>query len=210
MNERLEQYILEHIDAEPPLLARLRRDTYVNQLRPRMLSGHLQGRILKMLCRMIDPACVVEIGTFTGYSALCMVEGCRKSTQIHTFEINDELEDYTRSFFYQSDFVDQIQFHIGDALELLPDMDLTIDLAFIDGDKRRYVDYYHCLFPMIRKGGFILADNTLWDTKVIQPVVKNDQQTQGILEFNNLVSTDPRVETVILPLRDGLTLLHKK
>lgn len=209
MTEELEQYLLQHIDRETTLLAQLRRDTYVNQLRPRMLSGHLQGRILKMFCRMINPQCILEIGTFTGYSALCMAEGSGDCCQVHTFEINDELEDYTRSFFDRSEYSEKIHFHIGDALELLPDMELVFDLVFIDGDKRRYFDYYNCVFPMVRKGGFILADNTLWDGKVIEPVASNDAQTKGILAFNEMVCADSRVETVILPLRDGLTILHK-
>lgn len=209
MTEELEKYILAHIDPEDNLLAKLRRDTYVNLLRPRMVSGHLQGKILKMICRMIQPQYVLEIGTFTGYSAISMAAGMKSGSELHTFEINDELEDFTRSFLEQSEHKEKIFFHIGDALELVPVMDKLFDLVFIDGDKRNYIEYYDCVFPKVKKGGLILADNTLWDGKVIENVANSDTQTKGILAFNNKIAADSRVEKVILPLRDGLTMILK-
>jgi len=209
MTEELEEYILAHIDTEDNLLAKLRRDTHVNLLRPRMVSGHLQGKILKMICRMIQPQYVLEIGTFTGYSAISMAAGMKSGSELHTFEINDELEDFTRSFLEQSEHKEKIFFHIGDALELVPAMDKLFDLVFIDGDKRNYIEYYDCVFPKVKKGGLILADNTLWDGKVIENVANSDTQTKGILAFNNKIAADSRVEKVILPLRDGLTMILK-
>lgn len=209
MTEELEEYILAHIDPEDNLLAKLRRDTHVNLLRPRMVSGHLQGKILKMICRMIQPQYVLEIGTFTGYSAISMAAGMKSGSELHTFEINDELEDFTRSFLEQSEHKEKIFFHIGDALELVPAMDKLFDLVFIDGDKRNYIEYYDCVFPKVKKGGLILADNTLWDGKVIENVANSDTQTKGILAFNNKIAADSRVEKVILPLRDGLTMILK-
>ncbi|HEY5571206.1 MAG TPA: O-methyltransferase [Bacteroidales bacterium] len=209
MTEELEKYILAHIDPEDNLLAKLRRDTHVNLLRPRMVSGHLQGKILKMICRMIQPQYVLEIGTFTGYSAISMAAGMKSGSELHTFEINDELEDFTRSFLEQSEHKEKIFFHIGDALELVPAMDKLFDLVFIDGDKRNYIEYYDCVFPKVKKGGLILADNTLWDGKVIENVANSDTQTKGILAFNNKIAADSRVEKVILPLRDGLTMILK-
>lgn len=209
MTEELEAYILAHIDSEDTLLTKLRRDTHVNLLRPRMVSGHLQGKILKMICRMIQPQYVLEIGTFTGYSAISMASGMNSGSELHTFEINDELEDFTRSYLDQSEHKDKIFFHIGDALKTVPEMDILFDLVFIDADKRDYCEYYDCVFPKVKKGGLILADNTLWDGKVIQPVANSDMQTKGILEFNNKIKADPRVEKVILPLRDGLTMILK-
>jgi len=209
MTEELEEYILAHIDPEDNLLAKLRRDTYVNLLRPRMVSGHLQGKILKMICRMIQPQYVLEIGTFTGYSAISMAAGMKSGSELHTFESNDELEDFTRSFLEQSEHKEKIFFHIGDALELVPAMDKLFDLVFIDGDKRNYIEYYDCVFPKVKKGGLILADNTLWDGKVIENVANSDTQTKGILAFNNKIAADSRVEKVILPLRDGLTMILK-
>ena len=209
MTEELEEYILAHIDPEDNLLAKLRRDTHVNLLRPRMVSGHLQGKILKMICRMVQPQYVLEIGTFTGYSAISMASGMNSGSELHTFEINDELEDFTRSFLDQSEHKEKIFFHIGDALKVVPDMDKLFDLVFIDADKRNYCEYYDCVFPKVKKGGLILADNTLWDGKVIQTVANSDTQTKGILAFNNKIAADSRVEKVILPLRDGLTMILK-
>lgn len=209
MTDEIEDYILAHSDAEGELLRKLNRDTHVNMLRPRMLSGHLQGRILKMLCRMISPKYVLELGTFTGYSALCMAEGMEDDSELHTVEADDEVEDFTRSYFERSPYKDRIYFHIGDAMEVVPSIDRIFDMVFIDADKRHYIDYYHLVFDKVKPGGFILADNTLWDGKVIDSKA-HDPQTKGILRFNDLVATDDRVEKVILPLRDGLTLIRKK
>lgn len=210
MTEELEDYILNHIDKETPLLAKLNRDTHLRILNPRMMSGHLQGRILKMFCRMIQPQKILELGTFTGYSALCMAEGLTDDAIIHTIEHDDELEEMILQTFEKSNFKNQIKLHIGEALEVIETLDETFDLVFIDADKRQYLDYYEAVFPKVRKGGFILADNTLWAGKVIQPLQHNDKQTEAILRFNDFVTNDSRVEKVILPLRDGLTILMKK
>ncbi len=210
MTEKLEDYILNHIDKETPLLAKLNRDTHLRILNPRMMSGHLQGRILKMFCRMIQPKKILELGTFTGYSALCMAEGLADDAIIHTIEHDDELEEMILQTFEKSNFKNQIKLHIGEALEVIETLDETFDLVFIDADKRQYLDYYEAVFPKVRKGGFILADNTLWAGKVVQPLQHNDKQTEAILRFNDFVTNDSRVEKVILPLRDGLTILMKK
>lgn len=209
--DALDAYILQHIDPEGPYLQALYRATHVKLLRPRMASGHLQGRMLAMFVRMIRPRQVLEIGTYSGYSALCMAEGLEPGALLHTFEINDEQEDFTRPWLEQSPWADRIRFYIGDALELVPRMNLTFDMAFIDGDKRRYVDYYEMVLPRLSTGGYILADNTLWDGHVLETDTKaNDTQTIGIKEFNDRIAADERVEKVILPLRDGLTLIRKK
>lgn len=206
----LEQYILDHIDNEGQLLSQLNRDTHVNLLRPRMLSGHLQGRILKMICRMIAPVRILELGTFTGYSALCMAEALPDNGELHTIEIDDELETFIRKYFDRSPYRDRIHLHIGDAREVVPRLDGTFDMVFIDANKRFYCDYYDLVFDKVRPGGFILADNTLWDGKILQPPLPSDAQTIGIMRFNEKVAADTRVEKVILPLRDGLTLIYKK
>lgn len=210
MTEKLEDYILNHIDKETPLLAKLNRDTHLRILNPRMMSGHLQGRILKMFCRMIQPKKILELGTFTGYSALCMAEGLTDDAIIHTIEHDDELEEMILQTFEKSNFKNQIKLHIGEALEVIETLNESFDLVFIDADKRQYLDYYEAVFPKVRKGGFILADNTLWAGKVVQPLQHNDKQTEAILRFNDFVTNDSRVEKVILPLRDGLTILMKK
>ena len=210
MDDFVEDYILRHSDEEGELLSKLNRDTHVKFLRPRMLSGHLQGRILKMLCRMINPKYILELGTFTGYSALCMAEGVSSDAQIHTIEIDDEIEDFTRSYFERSAYEDRIHLHIGDAMQIVPQIDCIFDLVFIDADKRHYIDYYNLVFDKVRRGGFILADNTLWDGKVVMEPESKDAQTVGILRFNEMIAADPRIEKVILPLRDGLTLIWKK
>lgn len=206
----IEQYILEHIDPESDYLKALYRDTHLKLLYPRMASGHLQGRLLKMLVKMIRPMQVLEIGTYSGYSALSMAEGLPEGGMIHTFEINDEQEDFTRPWIEQSPYAHNIKLYIGDALELIPQTNLTFDMAFIDGDKRKYIDYYEMVLPRLKPGGYILADNTLWDGHVLEEDPKrNDLQTIRIKAFNDLVAQDQRVEKVILPLRDGLTLIRK-
>ena len=208
--EPIDDYILKHIDAEGDYLRRLYRDTHVKLLRPRMASGHLQGRMLKMFVQMIRPRQILEIGTFTGYSAICMAEGLEEGGLVHTFEINDEQEDFTRPWIEGSAYADKIRFYIGDALQLVPQMGLTFDMAFVDGDKRHYNDYYDMVLPRLRPGGYLLADNTLWDGHVIDPAYGRDHQTIGIKAFNDRVVADRRVEKVILPLRDGLTIIRKK
>lgn len=211
MTEELEDYILSHIDEEGEHLARLNRETHIYHLRPRMCSGHLQGRLLKMFVRMINPRNILELGTFTGYSGLCLAEGLiAPDGELHTIEIDDELEDFIRSHFEASAFADRIHLHIGDAREILPSLGKTFDLVFMDANKREYCEYYDLVFPMLAPGGFIIADNTLWDGKVVDWGKKLDAQTEGILRFNDMVAHDDRVEKVIIPLRDGLTIIYKK
>ena len=206
----IDEYILTHIDEESDYLKALYRDTHVKLLRPRMASGHLQGRMLKMFVRMIRPKQVLEIGTYSGYSALCLAEGLEQGAMLHTFEINDEQEDFTRPWLENSPYADQIRFYIGDALQLVPGLGITFDLAFIDGDKRHYLDYYEMTLRHLRPGGYILADNTLWDGHVLETPRESDTQTRGIMRFNDFVAQDTRVEKVILPMRDGLTIIRKR
>lgn len=207
----IDEYILEHIDPENDYLKALYRATHVKLLRPRMASGHLQGRMLKMFAEMIRPKKVLEIGTYSGYSALCLAEGMPEGSMLHTFEINDEQEDFTRPWLENSPWANKITFHIGDALELVPQMGIQFDLAFVDGDKRRYIDYYHMVLEHLNPGGYIIADNTLWDGHVLETDTHyTDRQTLGIKAFNDLIAQDTRVEKVILPLRDGLTIIRKK
>lgn len=209
MTHELEEYILAHIDAEPELLHRLNRDTHRDCLYPDMCSGHLQGRMLKMIVRMIRPQRVLELGTFTGYSALALAEGLEGDATLHTVEINDEMEDFIRAHFDQAPQGRHITLHIGDAMQLIEPLSAEFgpwDLVFIDANKRIYPDYYRAVKLHVRHGGFILVDNTLWYGKV--ETNAGDAQTQGILRFNDMVASDPDVETVIIPMRDGLTLLH--
>ena len=211
MQEELEEYILSHIDAEGDALARLNRETHLFHLRPRMCSGHLQGRLLKMFVRMINPHNILELGTFTGYSALCLAEGLiAPDGELHTIEIDDELEDFIRNHFEASPFAERINLHIGDAREILPSEGRMYDIVYIDANKREYCEYYDLVFPMLSPGGFIIADNTLWDGKVVDWGKKLDAQTEGILKFNDYIAQDERVEKVIIPLRDGLTIIYKK
>lgn len=207
----IDEYILQHIDPEGEYLHALYRDTHLKLLYPRMASGHLQGRMLKMFVRMIKPRCILEIGTYSGYSALCMAEGLDEGGMIHTFEINDEQEEFTRPWLEGSPYADRIRMYIGDALQLVPQLGLTFDLAFVDGDKRRYLDYYDMILPRLSDGGYIIADNTLWDGHVLEEHPHaSDLQTLGIKAFNDRIAQDERVEKVILPLRDGLTIIRKK
>ncbi|OUP12199.1 methyltransferase [Mediterranea sp. An20] len=206
-----DDYILSHIDPEPPYLHALYRDTHLKLLYPRMASGHLQGRLLKMLVQMIRPQRVLEIGTYSGYSALCMAEGLPEGGRILTYEINDEQEEFTRPWFDNSPYAACIDFRIGDALNEVPRLQQTFDLVYIDADKRKYVEYYEISLQWLRPGGYIIADNTLWDGHVLEEHPRpSDLQTIGIRHFNDLVAQDQRVEKVILPLRDGLTLIRKK
>lgn len=206
----LEDYVLQHIDPEPEYLYRLYRATNIHMLHGRMASGHLQGRLLKMLVQMIQPKNILEVGTFSGYSAICMAEGLGPDGHLYTFEINDEQEDFTRPWIEGSSVADKITFIIGDANTKAPQLGIEFDMAFVDGDKRTYQQTYETVLSVLRPGGYILADNTLWDGHVVDPSYSHDQQTQGIVSFNNYVASDPRVEKVILPLRDGLTLIRKK
>lgn len=209
MNIDLENYILNHIDKEDNVLYELDRNTNLNVLRPRMLSGHLQGTLLKMICRMINPLSVLEIGTFTGYSAICMAKGMQVEGHIHTIEINDEHESMILEYFKKAEVFNQITLHIGSALDIIPSINDLFDLVFIDGDKREYPQYLETVLPKTKTGGFILADNILWDGKVAKPGMPDDNYTKGIMEFNDIVKNDVRLEKTILPIRDGLFLIRK-
>ena len=206
----LEDYVLSHIEPEPEYLYRLWRATNLHTIHGRMASGHLQGRLLKMLVQMIRPKTILEVGTFSGYSAISMAEGLDEGGRLYTFEINDEMEDFTRPWIEGSEVADKIEFIIGDALTEAPKLGITFDMAFIDGDKRTYRECYETVLSILRPGGFILADNTLWDGHVVDIAYDKDQQTQGIREFNDYLVNDSRIEQVILPLRDGLTLIRKR
>ena len=206
----LDNYILRHSEPEPDYLYRLWRATNVHTIHGRMASGHLQGRLLKMLVEMIRPKTILEVGTFSGYSAISMAEGLPDSGRLYTFEINDEMEDFTRPWIEGSAVADKITFIIGDALIEAPRLDIQFDMAFIDGDKRTYRETYEMVMGILKSGGFILADNTLWDGHVVDQAYDHDRQTQGISDFNDYIARDDRVEQVILPLRDGLTLIRKK
>lgn len=216
----LDDYILNHIEPEGDYLHRLWRATNIHTIHGRMVSGHLQGRLLKLLVLMLKPQRILEVGTFSGYSALCMAEGLKQvhlargaegvRPMLYTYEINDEMEDFTRPWIEGSDVSDYIDFRIGDAIAEAPRLGLTFDMAFLDGDKRTYVEAYETLLPLINSGGAILADNTLWDGHVVDPAYDHDHQTVGIRQFNDHVAADPRVETVILPERDGMTLIVKR
>ena len=207
--ENLESYIKQHTSAEPESLSRLYRHTNLHHAYGRMCSGHVQGRMLKMLTSMVQPQRVLELGAFTGYSTLCIAEGLPEGGHIHTVEIDDEWEDELRNTFAGSGYDESITLHIGDALEVVPAIDEVWDMVFIDANKRLYTEYLEMVLPRVRKGGYILADNTLWDGKVLENPIPADGQTRAIAAFNDAVAADPRVEAVMLPLRDGLTILRK-
>lgn len=210
MTEEIEKYVLAHSAPEGDYLYRLYRATNIHTIHGRMASGHLQGRLLKMLVSMIRPKNILEVGTFSGYSAICMAEGLDEGGKVWTFEINDEMEDFTRPWIENSPVADKIDFRIGDANIEAPKLGVTFDLAFVNGDKRTYVETYEMVLRLLRPGGYIIADNTLWDGHVTDPAYDHDHQTQGIRQFNDHVAADNRVEQVIVPLRDGLTLIRKK
>lgn len=207
----IEEYILEHIDPEPELLKKIDRDTRAKRLYSNMLSGHLQGRLLVMITRMMNAKRVLEVGTFTGYSALCFAEGVTDDGEVHTIEVNDELEDLLRGHFSESEHGNKIHLYIGDATEVIPSFqEDCFDLAFLDADKEDYSNHYELILPKLRRGGVLLVDNTLWYSKVLEEVKKNDGATRAVQQFNNLLAKDERVEKVILPLRDGVTIIRKK
>lgn len=209
MNE-LDRYMVEFSTDEDELLKELDRQTHLKVIQPRMLSGHIQGKILEMIVRMLRPKCLLEIGTFTGYSALSMAAGLDEDAELHTIEVDDELEDLAASFFARSPYGNRIRQHVGSALDIAPQIGKSFDLIFMDGDKREYPAYYNMIMetPMVHSGSYILADNVLWYGKVTQPLQHNDKHTQGILEFNEMVKKDARVENVFLPLRDGINLIR--
>ena len=210
IDEGIEEYSDLHTDEENDLLKKLNRDTYANVLGPRMLSGHFQGRLLSMLSRMIQPDRILEIGTFTGYSALCLAEGLRDSGKIITIDINEELETLTRFYFDQSAYSSMIDYRIGDAVEIIPPLEEKFDIVFIDADKINYINYYNLCIDKVRKGGFIIADNVLWSGKVTsKELKKSDKDTQLLLEFNSMIHRDQRVSNILLPIPDGLMILQK-
>jgi predicted O-methyltransferase YrrM len=206
ISPELEDYIEQHSEGEPALLAALNKETYQKILLPRMLSGHFQGRVLSMLAKLIRPVTILEIGTYTGYSALCLCEGMQDDGQLHTIDIKEELVDFQRKHFDKSPWGTQIVQHLGSAIDVIPTIDLKFDLVFIDADKENYLNYWELIVPRMNKGGIILSDNVLWSGKVLEPLQKNDVSTQILLEYNALLKNDPRVETVLLPIRDGLTV----
>lgn len=209
LSPELEQYIEAHSQREEPVLVELARATHLQVLRPRMLSGNLQGQLLRMLCRMIDARAVLEIGTYTGYAAISMAMGMGEDGVLHTIDVNDELEDFTREFIRKSGLEKRIVFHVGNALEIIPELEGMFDLVFIDADKREYPEYYRLVFDKVRVGGIIVADDVLWDGKVVTEGDKTDAQTRGILDFNDMVQADERVENLLLPVRHGLMLMRK-
>ena len=206
ISQELEDYIEQHSEKEPVLLAALSKETYQKILLPRMLSGHFQGRVLSMLSKLIRPVNILEIGTYTGYSALCLCEGMQENGQLHTIDIKEELVDFQRKHFDKSAWGHQIVQHLGEGIGIIPTIDLTFDLVFIDADKENYLNYFELIVPKMNKGGIILSDNVLWSGKVVEPLQKNDLSTKVLLEYNKLLANDPRVETVLLPIRDGLTV----
>ena len=206
ISQELEDYIEHHSEKEPAILAALNKETYQKILLPRMLSGHFQGRVLSMLSKLIRPLNILEIGTYTGYSALCLCEGMQENGQLHTIDIKEELVDFQRKHFDKSPWGKQISQHLGEAIAIIPTIDIKFDLVFIDADKENYLNYFELIVPKMNKGGIILSDNVLWSGKVLEPLQPNDLSTKILLEYNKLLATDPRVETVLLPIRDGLTV----
>ena len=206
ISQELENYIEQHSEKEPVLLAALSKETYQKILLPRMLSGHFQGRVLSMLSKLIRPLNILEIGTYTGYSALCLCEGMQEKGQLHTIDIKEELVDFQRKHFDKSPWGNQIVQHLGEAVAIIPTLDIKFDLVFIDADKENYLNYFELILPKMNKGGIILSDNVLWSGKVLEPLHPNDLSTKVLMEYNQLLATDARIETVLLPIRDGLTV----
>ncbi len=210
LSDDLDEYVRLNSQNEPELLAQLNKETYQKILQPRMLSGHFQGRVLSMLSKIINPKAILEIGTYTGYATLCMAEGLSEKGTIDTIDVNEELVDFQRKYFDKSDWSTQIVQHLGDALDIIPTLDKKFDLVFIDADKENYINYFHLIVPLMNKGGIILSDNVLWSGKVVEEVKSGDITTQILLEYNKLLNEDDRVETVLLPIRDGLTVSRVK
>lgn len=207
--EDLDDYVVAHSEAEPELLQQLTRETYQKILQPIMLSGPYQGRVLSMISKLKQPKTILELGTFTGYATLCLAEGLQKDGEIHTIDINEELVDFQRKYFNRSKYEHQIFQHLGDALEIIPKLNKTFDLIFIDADKPNYVNYFHLIIDKLNPGGIILSDNVLWHGKVVEPLDSKDASTKAVLDYNTLLKEDPRIETVLLPIRDGLTISRK-
>ncbi len=204
--EKINEYVEKHSQPEPELLRKLNRETWQKQMQPRMLSGHLQGRVLSMFSKLIRPKNILEIGTYTGYSALCLAEGMQEIGELHTIDINEELYDFQRKYFDESPFGKQIFQHLGNALEIIPKLEKTFDLVFIDADKNNYPNYLELIIPKLKKGSVILSDNVLWSGKIVEDVKEDDQDTKALLHYNKMLNEHPKLETVILPIRDGLTI----
>ena len=206
ISEDLENYVTAHSEKEPKLLQQLNKETHQKILQPRMLSGHFQGRVLSILAKLIQPKNILELGTYTGYATLCLAEGLHEEGTIDTIDINEELEDIQNKYFELSGKRNQIVQHVGNALDIIPQLNKKFDLVFIDADKENYINYWNLIVPMMNKGGIILSDNVLWSGKVLEEIKKNDKLTPILIAYNKLVKDDPRVETVLLPIRDGLTV----
>ncbi len=204
--EKINAYVEKHSQAEPELLKKLNRETWQKMIAPRMLSGHLQGRVLSMLSKIIQPKNILEIGTYTGYSALCLVEGMQENGELHTIDLNEELFDFQRKYFDESPFGKQIFQHLGNALEIIPKLNKTFDLVFIDADKSNYPNYLEIILPKLKKGAVILSDNVLWSGKVVEELKEDDEETKALLLYNKLLNEHPKLETVLLPIRDGLAI----
>ncbi|WBU89992.1 O-methyltransferase [Cellulophaga omnivescoria] len=206
LSSLLENYIANNSENEPTILTELTRETHLKVIQPRMLTGHFQGRVLSMLSKIISPENILEIGTYTGYSAICLAEGLRKNGKLHTIDINEELSHIQQKYFEKSGFSGKIDAHVGDALDIIPTLDVTFDLVFIDAEKKSYPKYFEAALAKTRPGGIILSDNVLWSGKVVEPLNPKDVTTKILLDYNQSLKADPRVETVLLPIRDGLTL----
>ena len=210
LSEELENYAAQHTEDEPLLLQELNKRTHLNVLQPRMISGHFQGRFLSLLSKMVQPRTILEIGTYTGYATLCLAEGLRPEGVLHTIDIKEELTDLQREFFDRSGYGSQIVQHLGKAADIIPALDTTFDLVFIDADKQNYAHYFDLVIEKMNRGGIILSDNVLWSGKVVEEVKHNDKHTQALMAYNQKIKDDPRVETVLLPIRDGITLSRVK
>ncbi|MDP2686652.1 MAG: O-methyltransferase [Aequorivita sp.] len=204
--EKINAYVEKHSQVEPELLQKLNRETWQKMIAPRMLSGHLQGRVLSMLSKLIQPKNILEIGTYTGYSALCLAEGIQENGELHTIDINEELFDFQRKYFDESPFGKQIFQHLGNALEIIPKLNKTFDLVFIDADKSNYPNYLEIILPKLKKGAVILSDNVLWSGKVVEELKEDDEETKALIQYNKLLNEHPNLETVLLPIRDGLAI----
>ena len=207
--QKLDDYVVEHSEDEPKLLQQLNRETYQKIMQPRMLSGHYQGRVLSMISKLVAPKTILEIGTYTGYSALCLAEGLQDNGMLHTIDIDEELFDFQKKYFEKSEYKSQIRQHIGNALDIIPSLKINFDLVFIDADKPNYPNYFNCVINKLNKGAIIVSDNVLWSGKVIETLNANDESTKALRTYNRLLKEDSRIETVILPIRDGLTISRK-
>lgn len=208
--EKLDDYVVSHSEDEPELLQQLSRETHQKILQPRMLTGHYQGRVLSMISKLVNPKNILEIGTYTGYSALCLAEGLQNDGELHTIDINEELFDFQRKYFDKSSYGKQIHQYLGNALDIVPKLNMNFDLVFIDADKENYLNYFHLIIDKLNSGGVILSDNVLWSGKVIEKVEDKDIDTKGVIAYNSFLKNNPRIETIILPIRDGLSISRKK